>query len=99
MNPATTEKVRIIRVVVRQGDNSLLFATSPDLPGLHLAETSLDNLLAEAPAVIEALFASNGEHVIVREAVLPPSTDNDAPTHHWAAIPAHIAASTPHATC
>ena len=82
----------IVHVKIDEGRAGLLYATSPELPGLLVAERSRDALLEEIPLVIEALFREQGKTVRVIEAMRAPGSDTLAPAP-WVAIPAHIAAS------
>ena len=76
-------KAKIIRIEIRSGENGLLFATSPDLPGLHISDTDEDAILADIPVVIQALLEVRGIKVKVIE-----SEDNDQTgLPPWIALP------------
>ena len=86
------KRAHIIRIRVDEGREGLLYATSPDLPGLMVAAEDRDGLFDEVPKVIEAIFQQEGEMVLVLEAHRPSGSETLEPPP-WVAIPAHIAAA------
>lgn len=86
------ERAHIIRIRVEQGQEGLLYVTSPDLPGLLVAAEDRDGLVEEVPKVIEAIFQQEGKPVLVLEAYRPSGSETLEPPP-WVAIPAHIAAA------
>ena len=55
----------LISIQVEASDTGLLFARSPELPGLNVASANLEGLELTIPAVIEALLAEQGKPVEV----------------------------------
>jgi hypothetical protein len=81
-------QAKIIRVKVADKPDAtgLYFATSPDMKGLIVAKTSLEEVYASIPVVIRALYLACGEHVVVSRA--DDTTDDLSP---WVAFPAELA--------
>ena len=72
------------RIEVEADSSGLYFATSEDLPGLLVTETTTERLVAEIPKVIESIFGYRGRKVVVRP---DPSDTSDDPAGKWLAIP------------
>ncbi len=81
-----TLKAKIVWVKIEEGDAGLYFATSPELKGLLVAESSLEDLEREIPKAIQDLYAACGESVVVTSA-----EDGTDDLHPWVAVPAEIA--------
>jgi hypothetical protein len=58
-------EVRTIRIETVQKPSGLLIATSPDLPGLNVAEHSVKELAVELPKVVTALYEAMGVQATV----------------------------------
>ena len=85
--------VIVVNVDIEEGDEGLLYATSPDLKGLFVAASSIDELEAEVPRVIKIMLekASGRGQWDVR-----PASRGSEPahiTHMWAAVPPHVASA------
>ena len=78
---------RIVRVKLEKGDAGLIFATSPDLPGLLVAQRTKEDLERAIPVAIADLYEACGTPVIVTKLDQPPA-DSLQP---WVAMPAEIA--------
>ena len=87
-------KVFIINVIIEDGKEGLLYARSPEMLGLLVAERDMDALLDEIPRVIEGIYHEMGIDVKVFESERPRGSETLGPPP-WVAIPAHIAASAP----
>ncbi len=81
----------IFHVKIEEGREGLFYATSPEFPGLLVAEEDLDSLLEEVPRVVEAMFKAQGKDVYVIQSGRPKDSETLAPPP-WVAIPAQIAA-------
>jgi len=92
--PSTEPRAQIINIIIEAGREGLFYARSPELPGLLVAEESLDALSDEIPRVIEGMFHEMGKAVDVYKAERPHGSDALGPPP-WVAIPAHIAANAP----
>ncbi len=92
--PSTERKAFIITIVIEEGKEGLLYARSPEMPGLLVAEKDRDALFDEIPRVIEGMFREMGKAVIIYEAERPRGSDTLGPSP-WVAIPALIAANAP----
>lgn len=57
-------RAKLIKVDVEKGLKGLWHATSPDMPGLRVTETSHEELLAEIPRVLEASFDDVAAHQV-----------------------------------
>ncbi|MFP6748125.1 MAG: hypothetical protein VCD66_11070 [Alphaproteobacteria bacterium] len=77
----------IVHIWIEEGDAGLLYATSPELPGLLLAEPDRESLNREIPGVIKAMYKAQGVDVDV----LPIRNQDDH--WPWVAIPTHVVAS------
>ena len=66
-----TERARIIHIRIEAGEEGLLYATSPEMPGLLVAEKDMDALMTEVPRVIKALFEALGDQVVIIETERP----------------------------
>lgn len=63
--PSRPGVVDIVRLDYEEDESGLIYATSPDLPGLLVAEPDMDSLTREIPKVIQAMFkATYGMDVI-----------------------------------
>lgn len=82
-------KARIVRVRIEEGKAGLFYATSPDLKGLLVAESTIDGLEREIPKAITDLYAACGVHVIVTQA----QDGEDNTLTPWVAVPVPVAAS------
>ena len=83
----TVDKTTIVRVKIEEGRTGLFFATSPDLPGLLVAERTMDALDEAIPRVIANLvLAACGAKVVVTKA-----KDADPEFFPWVVMPAAIA--------
>lgn len=87
MSERMNSEAIFVRVRIDEGDN-LLYATSPDMDGLYVAESDLKSLINEVPEVIKALLKAENDHdfEIWRTRVSDP--DERA----WVAIPASLVA-------
>lgn len=83
---SATMKARIVRIKYEEGKTGLFYAISPDLKGLLVAKTTIDDLRAAIPNAIRALYAACGVNVVVF-----PAEDSDPEYYPWAAIPAELA--------
>ena len=88
----TTPKIaRIIDVFIEEESSGMLFATSPDMPGLMVAEPDMDSLLEEIPKVIKALVKAEFD---LDCTVIPARRRDRADTEPapWVAVPMDILA-------
>lgn len=81
-------RARIVRIEFERGDAGLIFAVSPDLKGLVVAERTMEALEAAIPQAIMEMYAACGEAVVVSR-VDAPSLDEDDET--WVAFPVELA--------
>ncbi len=88
MRSNTEFRARLVRVRVRQGEAGLLFATSPDLRGLLVAERTAEELEVAIPQAVTDLYAACGEAVVVSRMATTDAHDDD---EAWVAFPAEIA--------
>jgi hypothetical protein len=58
-------KPKIVRIKIERGDTGLMYATSPDLKGLFVADRTLEDVERAIPKTIAAIFAARGIRVIV----------------------------------
>jgi hypothetical protein len=86
MNASTSTKAKIVRVKVEEGKAGLFYATSPDLKGLLVAESNIDDLDEAISKGITDLYEACGEIVVVTKA-----QDSDPDFFPWVAIPAEVA--------
>lgn len=77
---------KIVRIVCEQGRTGLLFATSPDLKGLLVAERTQDDLDRAIPKAIMDMYEACGINVVVSRV----DDDSNEP-RSWVAISAEIA--------
>jgi hypothetical protein len=84
----TSAKAKVVRVKVEMGKAGLLYATSPDLRGLLVAEPTLEALQASIPTAVADLYAACGADVVVT--MLDSQSDDDGLTP-WVAFPADVA--------
>jgi hypothetical protein len=80
-----TMKARIVRIKCEKGKAGLLYATSPDLKGFLVAESTADELQSAIPKAIRDMYAASGVDVVVS----PVDEPDDGRT--WVALPAAIA--------
>jgi hypothetical protein len=80
-----TMKARIVHITCEQGKAGLLYASSPDLRGLLVAERSVDAVRQAIPKAIRDLYAAKGVEVVVS----PVDEPDEGRT--WVAFPAAIA--------
>jgi predicted RNase H-like HicB family nuclease len=73
-------KAKIVRVTIEQGREGLFFAESPDLKGLLVARSSIDELRRQIPIAIREMFELSDTPVVVSELDGP---DEDS----WVAVP------------
>lgn len=76
--------VEIIRIRIEEDKSGILFATSPDMEGLLVAEHDLESLKKEIPNTIKLMFMARGVDVCV----LPAHKPSYEETIPWVAIPA-----------
>ena len=90
----TEPEAIFIRVHIKEDEEGLFFATSPDMSSLFVADGDLAGLMIEIPEVIRALLKAEKDHdfQIWRTRVADP--DERA----WVAIPTHIASGAMRAT-
>lgn len=81
----------VILVKIEDGRTGLMFATSPNMAGLRVAEPDLPTLMREIPLVIEALYAAQGKAVRVLD--LPHSSEFPKHTGLWAWVVVPAAAA------
>lgn len=81
----TMPKARIVRIRCEKGKAGLLYATSPDLRGLLVAEATTEALKQAIPKAIRDMYAASGVEVVVS----PVEEPEDG--HTWVALPATIA--------
>ena len=77
---STKMKAKIVRVTIEQGREGLFYAESPDLKGLLVARSSIDELRRQIPIAIREMFEVCDTPVIVSELDGP---DEDS----WVAVP------------
>jgi hypothetical protein len=78
---------KIVHIRVREGETGLLFATSPDLEGLLVAEPTRDALLRVIPNAITQMYAACGVSVVVTFVDNNGQSDGQS----WVAFPAEVA--------
>ncbi len=67
------DAAKIIHIRVEEGEEGLIYATSPEMPGLLVAEEDLDALFVEVPRVIKALLEFKG---VIVETGRPGGSDS-----------------------
>ena len=77
---STKMKAKIVRVTIEQGREGLFYAESPDLKGLLVARSSIDELRRQIPVAIREMFKVCDTPVIVSELDGP---DEDS----WVVVP------------
>lgn len=77
---STKMKAKIVRVTIEQGREGLFYAESPDLKGLLVARSSIDELRRQIPIAIREMFEVCDTPVVVSELDGP---DEDS----WVAVP------------
>lgn len=80
-----TPKAQLVRITYEKGKAGVLYASSPDLQGLLVAEQTIDDLRQAIPNAIRDLYAAMGVEVVVS----PLDKPDDGRT--WVAFPAVIA--------
>ena len=78
-------KARLVRIRCERGKAGLIYATSPDLHGLLVAEHTIEAMTEAIPKAIRDMYAASGVEVVV-SAVEEPEEG-----HTWVALPAAIA--------
>ena len=79
-----TMTAKLIKIEVRRGEQGLWHATSPDMPGLRVTDTSRTELFAEIPRVLEMLCEGMSAHQVEWKAsddlywVIVPTRKSDA---------------------
>src|SRR5277367_4635025 len=73
-------KAKIVRVTVEKGHEGLLYAQSPDLKGLLVANATFEGLREEIPIAIAEMFEACDTPVIVTEI-------DDDDECAWVAVP------------
>jgi hypothetical protein len=81
----TMPKARLVRIKCEKGKAGLLYATSPDLRCLLVAEATTEALREAIPRAIRDMYAASGVEVLVS----PLEEPQDGET--WVALPAAIA--------
>lgn len=76
-------KAKIVRVTVEKGREGLFYAESPDLKGLLVARSSIEELRRQIPVAIQEMFAADDVSVIVSEV----EGDDDC---SWVAVPTEV---------
>ena len=61
-----TKELTVIKVSVRTAQDDWYIATSKDMPGLFMSDTSYDTLKSILPEAIQLLFKAQGKDVVVR---------------------------------
>jgi hypothetical protein len=84
MSTSATQ-AKIVRVRIKE-DDGLFLATSPDLRGLLVAETTMTALIAAIPTNIAGLYKACGLEVVVSRV-----EDGNSDYQPWVAMPAAIA--------
>ena len=79
---------REVRVRFERSSSGLIFATSPDLSGLVVARTSVEELAVAVPEAIRAMYNACGVHVFVTPL---ETTDQEEGEESWVALPTSIA--------
>jgi predicted RNase H-like HicB family nuclease len=77
---STKMKAKIVRVTIEQGREGLFYAESPDLKGLLVARSSIDELRRQIPLAIREMFEVCDTPVVVSE-LEGPNEDS------WVAVP------------
>ena len=86
MTASANMRPKMVRISIDQGRTGLLYATSPDLRGLLVAEPTMAELRAAIPQAVTDLYSVLGVDVIVSEVEGPEG--GDLP---WVAFPLEIA--------
>lgn len=81
-------RAQIVRIEFERGEAGLIFAVSPDLRGLLVAERTMEEVEAAIPRAIADLYAACGEAVVVSRVDAPSCAPED---ESWVAFPADIA--------
>jgi hypothetical protein len=82
-------RARIVRIEFERGEAGLIFAVSPDLRGLLVAERTMEEVKAAIPQAIMDLYAACGEPVVVSR--VDSSNDQADEDGSWVAFPAELA--------
>lgn len=80
-------KAKIVRVKVERGSAGLYYATSPDVRGLLVAKSTVEELEEAIPEALTALYLALGIRVVVSEA----EDSDDGEYSPWVAISAEVA--------
>ncbi len=79
---------RLVHVDIAEKSHGLFVATSSDLKGLLVAETSLEDLISAIPDAICGLYAVCGETVVAL-----PVGESDGSVRSWFKVPADMVRS------
>lgn len=82
-----TVRAHEVRIEFEQGEAGLIFAISPDLRGLLVAERTREEVEAAIPQAIMDLYAACGEAVVVTRMDTHEAADNES----WVAFPSEVA--------
>lgn len=77
--------LKIVKVSIERAEGWYV-AKSDDMPGLLVAHTNLDKVWNDVPTVIEAMYRSIGQTVMVCESE-PPKSAASSPDRWWIPIP------------
>jgi hypothetical protein len=78
-------KPKLILVCVRAGPEGLLYGTSVDLRGLHVAAPSREDLITKTAQAIENLHGAAGQAVTARQVESPSEK-----VMIWVAVPSVV---------
>ncbi|HZP08387.1 hypothetical protein [Methyloceanibacter sp.] len=84
---ASCQMARLIHITLRQGNEGLLYATSPELKGLLVAGATRSEVEKEIPDAIAEMYAACGEKVLVTRL----DADDTGDLSPWVAIPTEVA--------
>jgi hypothetical protein len=82
----SSSKAKVFRVEIKQGESGLIFATSPDLRGLLVAERTMEDLMREIPLSIAAIVKAQGDDAQIIEA---EDLAGERPTKSWVKLPSN----------
>ena len=80
-------QAHIVRVKYEKGQTGLIYASSPDLKGLLVAEHTFEELEEAVPQAITELYAACGVNVVVTW-----TDKREDGVRSWVAFPAELAA-------
>ena len=88
-----SKPIEVIRVTVERNRDGWYMATSPDMPGLLVANPDESATIEDISTTISALYkAQHGLDVVVREAAWPQANTPNEPSP-WVAMRPEIAAA------